>query len=83
MADGKELYFIAPDGKMMAASVTSSGGNFFAGIPNALFPARLVPGQITNKQKYVVSPDGRFLLNEVIEASNTAPITLLLNWRPK
>src|SRR5205807_7234625 len=24
-ADGKELYFIAPDGKLMAASVTASG----------------------------------------------------------
>jgi len=35
-ADGKELYFIAPDGKLMAASVTAAGVTFAAGTPVAI-----------------------------------------------
>jgi hypothetical protein len=41
----------------------------------------LAPGAGTNKQEYMVSRDGRFLLNQ--ETSTTTPITLILNWRPK
>jgi len=80
-ADGKELYFIAPDGKLMAAPITSTGATFAAGTPTALFPARLAPGGPGNKQQYVVSREGRFLLYQQIEES-AAPITLILNWKP-
>ena len=82
-ADGKELYFIAPDGKLMAASVTAAGVTFAAGTPVALFPASPVTGLGTNKQEYVVSRDGRFLINQPAEASTMTPITLILNWKPK
>ena len=78
-ADGKELYFIAPDGKLMAASITA-GVTFAAGTPVALFPVALVPGAGANKQQYAVSRDGRFLINQPAEASTTTPITLILNW---
>jgi hypothetical protein len=81
-ADGKELYFIAPDGRLMAASITSSGA-LAADTPVALFSTRPVTGAGVNKQQYMVSRDGRFLLNELVEASNSVPITLLLNWTPK
>ncbi len=81
-ADGKEIYFIAPDGKLMAAPVTTSGGTLSVGTPVALFATHLIAGQGTNKQEYAVSHDGRFLLDETIETSNL-PITLLLNWKPK
>jgi len=46
-ADGKELYFIAPDGKLMAAPITSTA-TFAAGTPTALIPARLAPGGPAN-----------------------------------
>lgn len=81
--DGKELYFIAPDGKLMAASITASGATFAAGTPVALFPAGVAPGAGTNKQQYMVSQDGRFLINQLVETSTTTPITLVLNWKPK
>ena len=81
--DGKELYFIAPDGKLMAASVTATSATFAAATPFALFPAPLAPGGGVNKQEYMVSRDGRFLLNQPAEASSTTPITLILNWKPK
>ena len=81
-ADGKELYFIAPDGKLMAASITA-GATFAAGTPVALFPVTVPPGAGSNKQQYAVSRDGRFLINQPVETSNTtAPITLILNWKP-
>ena len=80
-ADGKELYFVAPDGKLMAASITA-GAAFAAGTPAALFPAALAPGSGSQKQQYAVSRDGRFLISQVVEASSAAPITLILNWKP-
>jgi hypothetical protein len=30
-----------------------------------------------------VTPDGRFLVNTVLEDAATAPITLIQNWRPE
>jgi dipeptidyl aminopeptidase/acylaminoacyl peptidase len=79
-SDGKELYFIAADGKLMAASVTANGSTFAAGTPVALFPAAAVTGIGLNKHEYAVSPDGRFLINQLSESSTTAPITVVLNW---
>jgi hypothetical protein len=29
-----------------------------------------------------VAPDGRFLVNVVIEETGTSPITVILNWKP-
>ncbi len=81
-ADGKELYFIGADGMMMAAPVTIAGSTFAAGTPVALFPARIAPGAGANKQNYAVARDGRFLIVQPVESAS-APITLILNWRPK
>ncbi len=72
-ADGKELYFIAPDGKLMAASITAAGATFSTGTPVPLFPVGLVPGLGANNQQYAVSRDGRFLINQRVETSTTAP----------
>jgi Tol biopolymer transport system component len=83
--DGKELFFIAPDAKMMAAGVSTPGTSFEAASPVALFQTRLVGGgaNTNNKQQYAVSADGRFLINVPAGDSATAPITLILNWKPK
>jgi serine/threonine protein kinase/Tol biopolymer transport system component len=80
-ADGKEIYFIAPDGKLMAAPVTVSGSTFEAGTPVALFLTRIASVGATLKHQYVVSGDGRFLINTVLD-DDASPITLLLNWKP-
>jgi hypothetical protein len=40
--DGRELYFLSNDGKMMAVAVKISGRNFEAGVPRPLFS---VPGR--------------------------------------
>ena len=81
-ADGKELYFIALDGKMMASSVTVQNGVLSATKPVPLFPVSLVTGLGANKQQYAVSRDGKFLINEPSKIESVPPITVILNWRP-
>jgi dipeptidyl aminopeptidase/acylaminoacyl peptidase len=79
--DGKELFFIAPSGQMMASSVSASSTSFEAATPVALFQTRVLGGTSSAaKQQYAVSSDGRFLINTVAAGSATAPITLILNW---
>jgi serine/threonine protein kinase len=75
--DGKELYYIALDGKMMAVPVKSSDSTFEPGVAIPLFETH-----VTSFVPYDVAPDGRFLLNTVMQdaAANTSPITVVLNW---
>lgn len=83
-ADGKELYFLAPDATMMAVPVTAAGASFDAGTPVALFPTRMVEGGTVaaNRPQYAVTRDGRFLINQPVADTTAAPITLILNWQP-
>jgi hypothetical protein len=50
----------------------------------AIFSTRIVGGGIDNGQgrQYDVAPDGRFLINTVLDEAS-APITLLQNWNPE
>src|SRR5262245_35197267 len=82
---GKELYYIAPDGTLMAASITMKEAALESGTPVALFHPRIWGGETeaTQGQQYDVAPDGRFLINIASEDASAAPITLLLNWKPK
>jgi Tol biopolymer transport system component len=83
-ADGKELYYIAPDAKLMAVTISAKGSAFEAGTPTALFQTRRVGGGsnvVGRGPQYDVTPDGRFLINTEA-GSGAAPITLLLNWKP-
>ncbi len=82
-SDGKELYYIAPEGTLMAASVAVNGAAFQPGGPVALFqPPIFGGGTNIGQQQYDVAPDGRFLINVTIGEETAAPITLLMNWRP-
>jgi Tol biopolymer transport system component len=80
--DGKELYFIAPDRKLMAVTATASASTFEAGTPIALLPTRILGTGPASRSNYAVSGDGRFLIDTVLDDAS-APITLLLNWNPE
>jgi eukaryotic-like serine/threonine-protein kinase len=83
--DGKELFYVAQDGKLMTASITVKGATLEAGTPIALFQTRIVGGGANFpgfRQQYDVAPDGRFLINVESESPASAPITLILNWKP-
>ena len=75
--DGTELYYIAPDRKMMAVPV-KLGPPFEPGVAVPLFDTR-----VTGFFPYDVSPDGRFLLYTPTEAEAPAssPVTIVLNWQ--
>ncbi|HEV8608686.1 MAG TPA: protein kinase [Thermoanaerobaculia bacterium] len=76
--DGKELFYITSDGKVMAVEVRA-GAAFESGTPQALFATSLknAPGP----PSYDASADGqRFLLNRPIGEESSPPITLVQNW---
>ena len=81
--DGHELFFIAPDARLMAAAVTTSDTTFETAPPVTLFQTRIVGEPSQFKQQYAVSRDGRFLIIETAEASTATPITLILNWKAR
>ena len=73
--DGKELFFVSPDGEVMAVDITLDPV-FFAGVPHRLFSAD--PTDLAN---YDVRPDGqRFLIFMRQRGTQDAPITVVLNW---
>jgi Tol biopolymer transport system component len=82
--DGKELYYVGPDGRMMAAPIEIMGAELKPGEPVALFPARIVAGGLDSGigRQYDVARDGRLLINTVPEEAASTPITLLQNWKP-
>jgi Tol biopolymer transport system component len=72
--DGRELFYLAPNGKMMAVDVIA-GQEFDVGTPTPLFqtPAGAIVGD--------VSADGkRFLLVSPVGPSASVPFTVVLNW---
>jgi serine/threonine protein kinase len=79
--DGKELFYVAADGKMMAAAVTA-GASFEAGSPAALFQThRRQPISAQDVFSYDVSSDGqRFLIITKVDEANAAPLSIHLNW---
>jgi eukaryotic-like serine/threonine-protein kinase len=75
--DGKELFYLAPDRKLMAVTV-KTGATFEADAPRTLFQTELDVTAL--RQSYAVSADGqRFLLNTSAEAGSP-PLTVVLNW---
>jgi Tol biopolymer transport system component len=83
--DGRELFYIGLDNRLMAAPIRldSAAMVIEAGAPVPLFATR-VGGAVLNSdsQQYVVSTDGqRFLMNTVVEEA-VSPLTVILNWKP-
>ncbi len=77
--DGKELFFLAPDKKLMAVDATG-GSTFEASVPRVLFQTR-VTGLEDARNHYVVAGDGqRFLVNTLVEESTSLPMTVVVNW---
>jgi eukaryotic-like serine/threonine-protein kinase len=82
--DGKELFYVTLDGKMMATPIAVNGNSEIEpGAPVVLFPVSLVGGAVPTPQKYqyAVAPDGRFLLNTLTDESAASAITLVMNWK--
>ena len=77
--DGKELFYLSPDGKMMAVGVRTSAASVEVDPPRELFNASLTGLYFS----YDITSDGRrFLLVEPPEAQGgIAPLTVTVNWQ--
>jgi len=76
--DGRELFYIAADRKLMAVPVQVSADSFSRGTPKPLFEARIFVGTLS---RYAVSANGqRFLMALEPEASTAAPVHVIVNW---
>jgi hypothetical protein len=84
--DGRELYYLAPDGKLMAVEIQvgADGRSLNPGLPVALFQTRLATGASVNigflsRPGYAVAPDGRFMMNVIADGTVSSPISIVLN----
>jgi len=75
--DGREIYYLAEDNRIIAVEVGQQGSTFEVGSASPLFEIRpRRPGTI-----YRASPDGqRFLVNTAVDEEHSSPLTLVVNW---
>jgi len=76
-ANGRELTYLAPDGRIMVTPIMS-GPRFEAGVPQPLLKTR-VDQPSAFEEQYRMLPDGqRFLVK--LPVSQDQPLTVVLNW---
>jgi Tol biopolymer transport system component len=78
--DGKEIFYIAPSGTLMAVPVNGET-TFATGTPAPLFQIHgRAPISSTDVFTYDVAKDGkRFLVNRYVKPEHVPPLTILLN----
>jgi Tol biopolymer transport system component len=75
--NGAEIFYLAPDNKLMAVAVNGRGASFETGAVKPLFEIRGARASFS----YDVPTDGqRFLISTAPDQSESAPITVVLNW---
>ena len=78
--DGRELFYVSEDEKMMSAPIQVSGASIQAGRPAVLFDD--APGTIPVFFQYQPTADGqRFLA--IVDAGIVPRLTVVLNWRAR
>jgi Tol biopolymer transport system component len=79
--DGRELFYLTPDGTLMAVGV-DPGATFAFASPQALFGTGFRPTLLNIWQnQYAVSTDGqKFLLDQRLPKSEPSPITAVIPW---
>jgi Tol biopolymer transport system component len=79
-ADGKELFYVAPDQTFMSVGVRGADG-FEALPPVPLFKANFPPPVPAYWRYYVPTADGqRFLVAALLAEAGASPINVVLNW---
>ncbi|MBI1803427.1 MAG: protein kinase [Ignavibacteriae bacterium] len=77
--DGKEIFYLAPDKRLMVVDVKLLGTSIEQGIPKPLFDTFVDNYDAPNR--YAVSRDGkRFLVNNSTDSDSSKPIMVVLNW---
>jgi len=77
--DGRELFYLAPDGRIMAVSI-DTGGTMRIGTPETLFFVNLSTLGFV-QSRYDVSADGqRFIVNQTLGERRLDPALVTFNW---
>ncbi len=83
--DGRELFYVAPDGRIHSVEVRA-GEAFEAGAPRPLFATQMLAsgaltGGVNPVAGYDVTADGqRFLVTALVRPEEPEPITLVVDW---
>ncbi len=79
--DGRELFYISRDRKLMAVPVTTDGETFSAGVPTPLFDVDMPEPNAPYPNDYAASADGkRFLVNTLVDQPSGPSLAVVLNW---
>jgi Tol biopolymer transport system component/tRNA A-37 threonylcarbamoyl transferase component Bud32 len=74
--DGKELFYVSPDLKLMSVSLKLSADSVKPSAPTELFA---LPADDNSINPYDVAPDGRFLVRANPQNA-PPPLTVIVNW---
>ncbi|MBZ5626223.1 MAG: serine/threonine-protein kinase [Acidobacteriia bacterium] len=78
-ADGRELFYVSPDNKLMAVSLKPAGDSLEPSAPRGLFVLPpLLPG--INVNPYQATRDGQRFLVLTGDEHTTQPLTVIVNW---
>jgi serine/threonine protein kinase/Tol biopolymer transport system component len=80
--DGREIYYLDPNGDLMAVALRVSGALLEVEAPQVLFRADIGgPAGVGVRSQYAVSSDGqRFLFNTASGDRHSSRIIVVLNW---
>jgi eukaryotic-like serine/threonine-protein kinase len=78
--DGKELFYLAPDNKLMAIDVTTSP-NFNPSPPHALFDTHVVRSPVDQFIWDATADGKKFLMVTAAGEDAPVPVTVILNWQ--
>ena len=79
--DGKELFYLSPDKKLMSVEVTVSEGQLRLGVPVALFSTHATAWEGLGNQYQPAADGTRFLVNRLPDDTAATPIVAILNAR--
>lgn len=78
--NGRDIVYLAPDGKLMSVPIRCTSDSVEAGSPRALFDAAL-PSVPFARYPYDLSPDGqKFLLLNAAPGRSPGKLAVILNW---
>jgi len=78
---GQELFYVAPDGALMAVRVNPLGGRWSETSPTKVLEGPYLTRSLRDKRTYDVSPDGKRFLMVKQPANQAAPqIVVVQNW---
>jgi Tol biopolymer transport system component len=79
--DGKELFYLAPDSHIMAATIDTKGPELRTSAAQPLFQAPETPGTVERAQ-FIPNVDGtKFLVNARVDTHEPVGISVIVNWR--